>query len=611
MYQQKNINYYILFISILPLLFKWAISFYLFGFNINSITLFNLNDIQYFPIIYSISDFNISPSYIENIKTDNLIGFPLIVLLVHSLFYKIFNIYGLVILEFIFQIIFIFILYKFLEKIFNDKNKSFYFLILILIFLSGLGLIDYYTDGNFFYSNLFQILEQNFGTRFPRPLITGPIIFIFFILAFDFKKEILEIPKFTYLLYLSLLLGLLFNSFFYYFINFLIILLIIFFINVNKIKIFTKKFLYRLTFFTVSLFIFLLPFIFQLIYTEPDYSQRMGSLVIDLNEKIFVFKYFFFKLLNNTLSILLLTTSIIFFIMDLILKNKNKNKNLIFLFILSSILSFIVFLFFSPKIVSIYHFLDILKFSLILYLSLQVYDYFYELASKLKIYKNKFSFYLLILIFILTSFSFNYYSNLESKQFKEDIILVDKFLSKNKIIDTEYKIFTNDLYITNLWLQKNNSNLILSDGFINSLKNSDIEFNFINTFKVLGFDEKSFSEFLNLGESSIRNSFFLNLFVYLYQANSLYTFSEIENYSENVRNIIAKESPFRAQNQILPENEKKRFLNLFNNHSINYSLRPDYIVINKNNLHNEFKIYNSNYEIKLSTQNYEIYVLSN
>jgi len=611
MYQQKNINFYILFISILPLLFKWIISFYFFGFNIGPITLFNLNDIQYFPIIYSISDFNISPSYIENIKTDNLIGFPLIVLLIHSLFYKIFNIYGLIILEFIFQIVFIFILYKFLEKIFNDKNKSFYFLILISIFLSGLGLMYYYTDGNYIYSNLFQILEQNFGTRFPRPLITGPIIFTFFILAFDFKKEILETPKFTYLLYLSFLLGLLFNSFFYYFINFLIILLIIFFINANKIKIFTKKFLCRLTFFTVSLFVILLPFIFQLAYSEPNYSQRMGSLIIDLNEKIIVFKYFFYKLFNNILSILLLITSIFFFIMDLILKNKNKNKNLIFLFILSSILSFIAFLFFSPKIVSIYHFLDILKFSLILYLSLQVYDYFYELVSKLKIYKNKFSFYLLVLIFIFTSLFLNYYSNLESKQFKEDVILVDKFLIKNKIIDTEYKIFTNDLYIMNLWLQKNNSNLILSDGFINSLKNSDIEFNFINTFKILGFDEKSFSEFLNLGKASIRNPFFLNLFVYLYQANSLYTFSEIENYPENVRNVIVNESPFRAQNQILPEDEKKRFLNLFNNHSINYSLKPDHIIINKNNLPNEFKIYNSNYKIKLSTKNYEIYVLSN
>ena len=188
----------------------------------------------------------------------------------------------------------------------------------------------------------------------------------------------------------------------------------------------------------------------------------------------------------------MLIISIFFFAIDLIIKNKNVNKNLIFLFILSSILSFIAFLFFSPKIVSIYHFLDILKFSLILYLSLQVYDYFYELVSKLKIYKNKFSFYLLVLIFIFTSLFLNYYSNLESKQFKEDVILVDKFLIKNKIIDTEYKIFTNDLYIMNLWLQKNNSNLILSNGFTNSLKNSEIEFYFINTFINMSITEITF-----------------------------------------------------------------------------------------------------------------------
>jgi len=610
MHQQKNINFYILFVSVLPLLFKWIISLYVFGFNINPITLFNLQDIQYFPIIYSISDFNISPTYIENFKSDNVIGFPLIVLLIHSFFYKIFNVYGLIILEFIFQIIFVFILYRFLEKIFNDKNKSFYCLILISILSPSLGLI-YYFGENSFYSNLFFILENNFGTRFPRPLITGPVIFMFFILAFDFKKEILEIPKFTYLFYLSAILGFLFNSFFYYFINFLLILLIIFFININKIRIFEKKFLLKFLFFTVFVIIFSLPFIFQLIFTEQDYSLRMGSLTIDLNEKIFVFNYFFHKLFSNTLSVFLLIISIFFFAIDLIIKNKNVNKNLIFLFILSSIFSFIIFLFFSPKIVSIYHFLDILKFSLIFYISLQVYDYFYQLVIKLKINKNNLYFYLLIAIFIVTSFSFNYYSNIQSKKFKEDLISIDKYFAENKLTDTQYKIFTNDLYIMNLWLQKNNSNLILSNGFTNSLKNSEIEFYFINTFKILGFNERDFSEFLNLDKSSIRKPFFLNLFVYLYQANSLYTFSEIDNYSENFRNLIINESPFRAQNQILPEDEKKRFINLFKNHLINYSLTPDYIIINKINLPKKFQIYNSNYKLNHSFQNYEIYVLKN
>ena len=44
-----------------------------------------------------------------------------------------------------------------------------------------------------------------------------------------------------------------------------------------------------------------------------------------------------------------------------------------------------------------------------------------------------------------------------------------------------FLLFTNDLYISNLWLQKKNSNLLISDGFTNSLKNSQIEFNLFNS----------------------------------------------------------------------------------------------------------------------------------
>ena len=76
---------YLLLISIIPIFFKWVISIYYFGFGINSLSLFNLQDIQYFPIIYSISELNFSPSYINNLDVDKIIGYPFLGLIFHSL----------------------------------------------------------------------------------------------------------------------------------------------------------------------------------------------------------------------------------------------------------------------------------------------------------------------------------------------------------------------------------------------------------------------------------------------------------------------------------------------------------------------------------------------
>ena len=139
------------------------------------------------------------------------------------------------------------------------------------------------------------------------------------------------------------------------------------------------------------------------------------------------------------------------------------------------------------------------------------------------------------------------------------------YLQNQKLINTKKKLFTNDLKIMNLWLLNENNQLIVSDGFTNSLKNKDIEFNFIHSLKDFGVTNEEFINFLSLGKSEIRNDLLLRLFIYRYQANSLYSFSEISNYSNDIRNKILNTSPFRAQMQIMPEDEKKKLIKLFKN----------------------------------------------
>ena len=50
----------------------------------------------------------------------------------------------------------------------------------------------------------------------------------------------------------------------------------------------------------------------------------------------------------------------------------------------------------------------------------------------------------------------------------------------------------------NLWLLNGNKQLIISDGFTNSLKNKDIEFNLVNNLKNFGISSLEFENILSL-----------------------------------------------------------------------------------------------------------------
>ena len=213
------------------------------------------------------------------------------------------------------------------------------------------------------------------------------------------------------------------------------------------------------------------------------------------------------------------------------------------------------------------------------------------------------------LILIILVFRVNYEKNIifQKKDIINESIKVERFLLENKIEKTSLKLFTNDRITTNIWLLNKNKNILLTDGFTNSLPNFKIEYILINCLKYLGFSEQNLKDFISLGKSEARNNFFIRLFIYRYQANSLYTFSELDNYSEDVVNKIMNSSPLRAQNQIIPEDEKKRLIDLFNNHKIDNDLSPDYLIIDFSKISDNFKVRNKAYIEIFSTENYKIY----
>ena len=452
---KKYYNYYLFFIVIFTLSIKWALSISEFGFSLNSLLLFNLEDTQYFPIVYSLSDFNISPTYLESLNSKKIIGFPILGIVIHALLFKFIGIYSFIVLEYFFQFIFLIILYKLFTKVFNDYKKSFYFIICLMILLLLIGNF-YQLEQVMFFDNLYSLFNSNLGTRFPRPLITGIFIFWFIYCILDFEKQLEKNFDKTYIIKISIILSLILNTFFYYFIIFLILLTGIILSNFRK-KIISKSIFKRfILFLTVSLF-FILPFVLQQIYLEPDYANRIGLINLDNSQKNYLIIYFLKKILSFKFLLIFLVSLLLFYFF-----NKNKRRdlkkiNIFFYLILSSILAPIIFVVFSPSIVSIYHLVDIIIFNLIFYMSICFYSIIYEFIKEIKIPK-----YIMIdrivfvplLVLIILNYTYESKKFDKKKRLIKESIKIEKFLENKKIHNTKLKLFTNDRIAANIWLLK-------------------------------------------------------------------------------------------------------------------------------------------------------------
>ncbi len=603
----KNKEYFFLFFLVIAtILPKWIISWTYFDNSILVDTIFNIKDTQYFPIVKSFSELTFNPSYLDHLSENRLLTFPIYSVLIHSLLFKIINVYSIVILEFVFQFIFLLFFFRVIKKIFDNSNYSLYFCACLFLIVSLLQLFLIF-DYSKYLQLLFNSLDENLGSRFPRPLFTGIIYFYVFYVLFSFRKKI-EKFDLKYFLKLVFFLSVFLNSFFYYFVNFSLLLIMLLFMYL-KVPVFEflnqqKK---NIILIILSFILFSIPFLFQLYFGEADYSERLGVISINFKQKIYLLKYYFFNLFRIESFLLLVTCFLIHYYINKKydhLSNQISNINIFFYFILASIFAPAIFFIISPKVVSIYHFLGILQFSLIFYLIISLN---FILTNKIFLKYN------LILKVVLIFFVFvsnNYVAkkiNEEDSLFVVETQKIQNYLQNQKLINTKKKLFTNDLKIMNLWLFNENNQLILSDGFTNSLKNKEIEFNFLHSLKDFGVTSGEFKNFLSLGKSEIRNDLLLRLFIYRYQANSLYSFSEISNYSNDIRDKILNTSPFRAQMQIMPEDEKKKLIKLFENIELKNNLIPDLIIMNKTDKFYNFTIYNEKYSKVYSNKVYDIY----
>ena len=491
-YKYKNLLY-IFIISFLFFSFKWIISFYYFPEEDISIKIINdshKDSYMYFHYIKSIANFNFQNIYNTISNEEGLMTVPYGAVIIHTIFYKIFGISSFIFLELLSIFIFLIIFYLIFRKIEFDFITAIF--LSLLVFLSPL-IISYF--------NYFEIVEFNtftnhfYNLRFPRPLVANLFLFyfIYLLIVFNLEKSInLEI-----LIKIAVVAALSLSSFYFFFIIEVIAFLFVFLnkIQINK-SLISKKLLLILLKASFIFILFIIPFLYLLINGSDSYSERIGVIQIDLEDKKLLLNNYLNKLLR--LKILCIY---IFFGINFILIRKFYTKDfeivkIFYVLFISSILAPIVFIILSSKIAYLYHFNNIivvctvLLFMIILFILLKH-------NTKLKTLYKKISIIVLMPLMLIIH-NIHIYLSFDKSQNgnKIEFDRIFKILDEKKIDIDNLVLLTFDTKIMTWALLNNVKDINVVDGTFSPRTNVLTDMSIIESFKFLKLDVTEFSEFI-------------------------------------------------------------------------------------------------------------------
>ena len=287
----KYKNLFLILFPVLIVFSDWLQIFYFFReFNLDFKVLLNFNDIEYFPFIISLSEFNFSPSFNDNFEASGSISFPYASIIYHAFLYKLFDLTGYIFAQVIFVAISYYIIFYFLKKSGISNFASILTVLLIFFLPTFLEIINIFFQSDFILHFQKQVFDNHLTSyRYPRPLVTNIYFYLALLLLIEFDNENLNT---RYYILLSLILSLLLQSFIYLF----ILISFVLFIKIVKKIISNKNYFFKNYFNYLKFFIFFIlfssPFILQNLYSESDYSSRMGLHLLDFDNRI--------KLLNQT-----------------------------------------------------------------------------------------------------------------------------------------------------------------------------------------------------------------------------------------------------------------------------------------------------------------------
>ncbi len=537
--------------------------------------IFNLDDHQYFPYIHNLSNLDFNPSYDGNLILEKNLPYPIYSILYHSIFYKIFNIYGFIIIEFFIILIFFYLISSFLSKLGFTNNIS--IIIALLIFMNPF-FVDIF-DSKINYINSFR---EIYNLRIPRPSISSLYLFLFFniILLNDKNSQY----KSSHLFLLGIVFALLFSSFYYYLALSGLIFLIYYSYIKLKFAINISEILKDLSKIFISFLIFLIPILIILLNAEEDWLSRVGLIELNYERKIIIINHYLNKIFSLPFLVIFTLISIFWAFLKLKSFYNKDGINLLYFIFLSCFISPIIFTFLSPSISEIYHFsnmiVGITLFILFIFLCL-IFNLF------LKKVLNNSIIYISSIFVLLSFFSYMTFDSYKKKSFSLDMKhsneLIKNLQEKKIKKDTEILLFGS----------KNQVNLILRDhknlsfvlGIYTPITDNYLEEKIIKSFYFLGLNEKNFINFFKNRREKGRGYMNTNVgktFYMKYQANKIKTFENSKDFSKEELRYISKVPVLSNQQLIIPKFELNRLINRFNSYDNNKQISPKIIIINKN-----------------------------
>ena len=332
-------------------------------------------------------------------------------------------------------------------------------------------------------------------------------------------------------------------------------------------------------FFTVSL-----PFLTLILNANEDYMERLGVNKISISDKVFLIDHYLGKLFR--LKALLLYVSIIFFTI-IYKKFFESNFDIIYIFLISfvaSILSPILFVIFSSKISFLYHFNNIIIISTVLLMIIFITSFVSKILMKFPLKKFNYFLSTLIILFSVSFFTLENLKRTKIDQKRNEKNQIIDLIKENKQInfeETSILTFDNEIMI---WAILNNINYLkIIDGTFTIKSNILVEKDLIETFKFLKLDNKHFENFISNKKIGYRyiNPEMRQLFWQKYQANSLFTFMNSNDFENQALKFIQNSSPFYAHQFAIPEFELKRLSNKFVTIKTNNNFKPDIVMMDK------------------------------
>ncbi len=590
----ENLNIKILIISLFIFFFKWFFSYYIYG--IESIFIkFLLNpsgDFSYYPFVHQLSELKFNEGYSRLYSDLNVIGFPFLVTLFHAIFFKIFHLYGFIIIE----LFCIFFFIKIFYHLFKELNFSDEICLLISLFLFTLpNIINILSSLPIPYIfNLKQLYAGFYNLRFPRPLITN--LFFFSYLLFLIKFYLNSKPELnkTYLYLSFIFLGALLNSFFYFFIISLILIFLVILLKLKK-NLFNKKNLILLLNSNIILLIVSLPFLLQILYIEEDYFSRIGTFSLNNNLKIFLINHLLNGFLKIEFLFILVANIAIYFVNIKLNSNFKKFINFFWLLFLSSIIAPVIYLIIMDEITFFGNFTFIIALSSIILLKFNIILLLINFTNLKKNSNNSINSAIIIFLILLNSVFFfqnskvnllsegEHFNVNNSKIFRQDLLNVTKYLRQNS--EKDNLLLTNDVHTQLWWIFSDRKNYYFPYVFFVSLNDQMIETQLINAFKYLKLNENDFINYFDENKITdwrvvnTNNYFFLGHLKY--QANYLTKFFDIDNFPESTKKFIYKKSIHHTNQVILSKNEIRRLKEKFNQTDVSLELEPDIIVLVK------------------------------